>query len=327
MSVKNAFEFVDPLQVFADSLLEGNPQLLLSSEWDYIPFAYAQSLDDLANFVLIGTPASESGSALLIPLAGHELGHAVWRNRQLGGGAAATIQYKCEQLYAERERFEEFRKHNVDYDPTDMVKKEILADAIATSVEYAVSQAEEIFCDMMAYALFGESYPYAFSYILAPGSSRSNPKYPSYKTRVELLRTTAKSEGIVLPDFAALEFEERREFGDPRLRFIVRVAELSVASITDGLWEIVVNSINKGKIARPSVELSRTHLQSFKMGIPGSEPRCLGDIINAGWMYYREAQGEAAADKSLGGRVDHVNEMVLKTVEILEYRRRVASGS
>jgi hypothetical protein len=73
-NVRNAFELVDPLQAIATAALQGNPQLLLSSEWDYVPFAYPQSLEDLKSFVLIGLPASEAGSALLIPLAGHELG-------------------------------------------------------------------------------------------------------------------------------------------------------------------------------------------------------------------------------------------------------------
>ena len=32
------------------------------------------------------------------------------------------------------------------------------------------------------------------------------------------------------------------------------------------------------------------HLQEFRLGIPAHKPSCLGDIINAGWMYYKEAQ-------------------------------------
>jgi hypothetical protein len=70
-NVRNAFELLDPLQVISNSILEGRPQLLLSSEWDYVPFAYPQTLEDLKSFVLIGMPASETSSALLVPLAGH----------------------------------------------------------------------------------------------------------------------------------------------------------------------------------------------------------------------------------------------------------------
>src|SRR5262249_26060614 len=89
-NVRNAFEVLEPLQTIADAALQGTPQLLLSSEWDYVPFAYPQSLDDLKSFVLIGLPASEAGSALLLPLAAHELGHAVWRTLGIDGSAGTT---------------------------------------------------------------------------------------------------------------------------------------------------------------------------------------------------------------------------------------------
>jgi len=98
-NVRNAFELLEPLQTIADLALQGRPQLLLSSEWDYVPFAYPQSLDDLKSFVLIGLPASEAASALLLPLAGHELGHAVWRNLGIEGSAASTLQHQCDLLY------------------------------------------------------------------------------------------------------------------------------------------------------------------------------------------------------------------------------------
>jgi len=119
-NVRNAFELVDPLQTIADATLQGRPELLLSSEWDYVPFAYPQSLDDLKSFVLIGLPATEASSALLIPLAGHELGHAVWANRGIGGAAHVSIQQVCEELYSKKP--EDFKRHFPEYDPKDIIK-------------------------------------------------------------------------------------------------------------------------------------------------------------------------------------------------------------
>ena len=113
-------------------------------------------MEDLRSFVLIGLPASEAATALLVPLAGHELGHAVWRNRGIVGSAHATLQSRCEKLY--EQNMPEFRRHFPDYDPGDIVSKELLPEAIAESVELAVFQAEEVFCDLFAYAVFGESY-------------------------------------------------------------------------------------------------------------------------------------------------------------------------
>ncbi|WP_289465076.1 hypothetical protein, partial [Klebsiella pneumoniae] len=91
------------------------PQLLLSSEWDYVPFAYPQSLEDLRSFVLIGLPASEAATALLLPLAGHELGHAVWKNRGIEGSTHATLQTRCEGLF--NKDMGEFQKQFPDYNP------------------------------------------------------------------------------------------------------------------------------------------------------------------------------------------------------------------
>ena len=80
---RNAFEVHGPLLRLAGSILEPGvikkdfkTRLLLSSEWDYSPLlALYPALPD---FVLIGLPAPESANPLLLPLAGHELGHLVW---------------------------------------------------------------------------------------------------------------------------------------------------------------------------------------------------------------------------------------------------------
>jgi hypothetical protein len=115
-NVRNAFEMLQPLHAIAKAALQGNPQLILSSEWDYVPFAYPQSLDNLKSFILIGLPASEAASALLMPLAGHELGHPVWRNRGIGAGLQESLQSKCRTHYSAR--MPEFRRTFIDYRKT-----------------------------------------------------------------------------------------------------------------------------------------------------------------------------------------------------------------
>jgi hypothetical protein len=326
-NVRNAFELLDPLQIIANSILQGNAQLLLSSEWDYVPFAYPQSLEDLKSFVLIGMPASETSNALLVPLAGHELGHAVWRNRGLGGGAHATLQYKCEDLFKAQKNMEDFCKYFPEYKPNDIVGKEILLESIAGAVEDAVFQAEELFCDMFAYSLFGPSYVHAFTYILAPGSGRmSGTKYPSHKTRISVLKKIAEAEGDSVPDIDALRFSDEAPRSNPRERFLLRMTETSVAEVTDGLWNLVKDLITAGKVTRPNNALTNKHLKEFRLGIPASAPKSLGDIINAGWMLYRELQSDGITKDVMVRQVSDLNEMILKTVEVLEFRRRVESG-
>lgn len=323
-NVRNAFELLDPLQVLADATLQGKPQLLLSSEWDYVPFAYPQSLDDLKSFVLIGLPASEAASALLVPLAGHELGHAVWRNRGIEGGAHATLQYRCEELY--KRNFEEFKRQFPDYDANDIVYKELLPEAIAQSVEYAVFQAEELFCDLFAYAIFGEGYAYAFSYILAPGSGAGRrSKYPSYKTRISVLKDVATKEGNDLPDIKTLNFRDEVESTNPRERFLLKMAETSVSEVTNGLWSNVSQILADGKVRRPNPTYRSNHLKDFRNGIPAHQPVCLGDIINAGWVYCREVQSSREHPDKVSEKLDQLNEVLLKSIEVLEWNRRIAA--
>jgi hypothetical protein len=93
-----------------------------------------------------------------------------------------------------------------DYRPNDIVSRDILPSAIAESVEYGVRQAEEIFCDLFAYAIFGASYVHAFAYILAPGGGSRDPNYPSHAIRMSLVSQMATREGVTLPSSAELNF-------------------------------------------------------------------------------------------------------------------------
>ncbi len=324
-NVRNSFEFVDPIQSIANQALQGRPQVVLSSEWDFIPFAWPQSLEDLKSFVLIGLPASEASNALLIPLAGHELGHAVWRKRGIEGSAANTLSVHIEALY--HNKMLEFRRAYTDYDPADLTRRYILDDCKGQSVEFAACHAEEIFCDMFSYALFGESYLRAFAYILAPGrSSGQSDKYPTNKTRVSILSEIAQDDGVQLPTLQELGFRFVSESSTVSDRFVYRMAEEGVERIKPGLWAAVKDVIAQGKIIRPNPANVNRHYSEFCAGSPASNPMCLGDIINAGWRFYLDSDS-GLAQSELHEKVRGLNEMILKTVEILEYKRRIANGA
>lgn len=322
-NVRNSFELLEPLQTITDSVLQGKPQLLLSSEWEYVPFAYPQSLDDLKSFVLIGMPASEAASALLLPLAGHELGHAVWRNRGIGAGVLAALQERCKKKYDDK--IDDFRKHYPKYNQNDIEYRELFPESIAASVDIALFQSEELFCDMFAYAVFGESYVYAFSYILAPGSERNvNTKYPSNSTRLNIIHDIAIAEGVNIPNSESLEFRANKVDSARKDRFVYRISEEIVTEIVPRLWSIVVELITIGNILRPSITMRQKHLKEYQMGIPPSDPVSLGDIVNAGWHRYLQLIGERIPEADIAKKIDHLNEMILKTVEVLEFRHRTA---
>ncbi len=325
-NVRNTFELLEPFQVIAGDCLEGLPQVIISAEWDYVPFAYPQNIEDLQSFVLIGMPASEVNNSLLTPLAGHELGHAVWRNRSIGGAVNTTLQLRCEDLY--QSEMSEFKKLFPEYRADDLHRKEVLPEAIETSLNYANSQAEEIFCDMFAYALFGESYLYAFAYVLAPGNGRGpTPKYPTYATRIGTLESIAKTEGVVLPSLGMLGLSDDKHRGRPNDRFIIRMAERSVEHILPGLWSKVMEIIAKKKVCRPTASSAVKHLSEMRLGTPAHTPRCLGDITNAGWMHYIQHRESAKTHPELIEKSANLNELILKTIEVMEFRRRTVGGT
>ena len=94
-NVRNGFEVYGPLLQLARKVLGSSTSLILSSEWDYSPYTFF-GIYSLRNFILIGLPAPESANPLLLPLAGHELGHAIW-NLKLKEETRKQLQDAVEQ--------------------------------------------------------------------------------------------------------------------------------------------------------------------------------------------------------------------------------------
>lgn len=321
-NVRNAFEFLVPLQKLCADALQGVPKLLLSSEWDYIPFAYPQSLPELKSFVLIGMPASEASNALLIPLAGHELGHAVWRNRGVEGTVHSTIQLNVEGYF--HANMKEFTRL-FGYDEEDMYNKDILPDTIALVVDRAVYHAEEIFSDMFAFCVFGAAYLRAFAYILAPGSGQpASERHPASSDRIKILQNIAEIDGQDVPSADDLGIIVARHPSGGREKFIAAATKDAVDKVVKAVWEYITTIVTDAKIARPLPSAIAKHLTEFRSGIPSNDPRCLGDIINAGWLYLSEVRKEKGGPKSDQEKIDHLNELILKTVEVLEFRGRTS---
>jgi hypothetical protein len=285
-----------------------------------VPFAYPQSIENLRSFVLIGLPASEAASALLMPVAGHELGHAVWRNLGIGSSHQQSLQTLCRELYGLH--MDEFRQQFPDYREQDLVARNILEDAIAESSKYAGLQAEELFSDLFAYACFGASYLRAFAYLLAPGEGTSDGKYPTHATRINVLRNVGTNEGEELPTAAELQFKQTGRHGNPRNLFIVRMAEEAVARITDTLWKVVLEVVTKAKLVRPMRDQIDYHLANFRINVPSPSAKCVGNIIVAGWQRYDEIVANGGTSEKISGSLGELNEVLLKSIEVFEYRHR-----
>jgi len=197
-NVRNAFEAYSPLLRLAQSTLEPNSKLIVSSEWEYSPFVY-RPIGSLPGFVLIGLPAPESSNPLLVPLAGHELGHSVWVNRGLSQEFKERIEEGVlhELSTSRRKDYEEVFPHIQVEDPRD---GKSARTTLMLAYTWALLQTEEIFCDFFGLRLFAESYLYAFTYLISPGRAGSrSTNYPNIKQRVCYLGKAAEARGISVP--------------------------------------------------------------------------------------------------------------------------------
>jgi hypothetical protein len=92
---RNCFEAHFSFEEMASAIIGEPNRLILTSEWESSPFYIPSPPAALSDFVIIGIPAFASRDSLLLPLAAHELSHAVWRakKRKLAGlfGPKSTL--------------------------------------------------------------------------------------------------------------------------------------------------------------------------------------------------------------------------------------------
>jgi hypothetical protein len=101
------------------------------------------------------------------------------------------------------------------------------------------------------------------------------------------------------------------------------MAEATVADIVDDLWGFVLTIVERAPLTRPRAEQADLHAQSLRVGIPSPKVECVGDVINAGWHRYDDIVENGKTAKEVSGELSQLNEILLKTIEVLEFRKRV----
>lgn len=340
-NARNAFEIFDPLKRIANTLLGGRVELVLSSEWYYVPFAYPFSVTELPDAVFIGLPAVESSNALYLPLAGHELGHALWRRR------------RC-KLQWRKQIDEELRKVAQKLLPVDIndnqtpkaeaqVKGQSEAveetdDGVAQAGKLPVAiqeekkrteklinlQAEELFSDYVGLLLFGPAYLRAFFYALVPGTGENRSlEYPSLAARTRYLIDAAESLKISaeLPSELMLP---RETLGAEALSWAT-VPDLVIENLSKPLFGYA-RSLVPDVLHYLDDSLTPNIAEEFDLKRPSNQARSLPEVVNAAWRVV-DLRTDKHKDITEMGSLSWLDEVAFKTIEVIEYRTRTLAAS
>lgn len=323
-NVRNAFEVHGPLLRMARRLLSNDTKLLLSSEWDYSPYTY-RPIASLRHFVLIGLPATESSNPLVLPLAGHELGHSIWKENNLE--SEITIRIRESVLTTIRnEKWAEFKAlfPGTSDTPERLGSNVFDQPAISTPAAWASYQAQESFCDFLGLKLFGTSYLFAFAYLLAPGTRARVAYYPSFPTRLANLKRAAECFTVSVPegfDQMAWVYTAPVDWGE-RDRFLVALADAALRDSIDAVIDLAESEVLDLGVVLPTDAEAREIVDSyFSMAVPCQGKKGLADILNAAWLL--QADESLWMDPpSVTDKKGALRDVVLKSIEILEFEER-----
>ena len=320
-NVRNAFEAYPPLLRLARRLLGADTQLILSSEWDFIPVIY-HSIRALPKYVLIGFPAPESSNPLLIPLAGHELGHSVWKSpenqpiresfdEKINNGIVheiiTTWWAEYESIYSK----EGFTRTDVEQGHKETYKTWALAYA------WAFRQVEEMFCDFFGLRLFAESFMNAFAYLTSPGvqEKRFPPFYPERKLRLSHLADAARAKDINVPPGFETGYVGEAQHPDRLMRMLMGLADAVSSSLVGDLIKLAWQIADHKEIPqRDQSQVLEITVEFDSKIVPITRPATLVDLLNAGWKCHQK--------KNLFPNIPHVREEAISREDKYTRSRR-----
>lgn len=313
-NVRNAFEVHFPLKRLIQRVIGEEAKLIMSSEWNFVPFTWPMNLDVLGDFVLVGGPAPESGNVLIIPLAGHEIGHSAWRQADIALKITPRLIAAIAQAIANRP------------DDRDRLTLQLARDGHDLSwLEHqcfasAAKQLEEIFCDMFALYVFGPSFAFAYEYFLAPGKSNRSVTYPSSLNRVRYLLDGVRELKFAVDDDLFANWQ------DSSLRVGIAGDILLFADDAVEAMFPVVRDLAFDILKRSSVPMCRDAAVdrvrgALTIGIPDGDGATLAEIVTAGWLHLRGKGGLSTETDQ--PELGMLNELMLKSVEVSEYRLRL----
>jgi len=175
----------------------------------------------------------------------------------------------------------------------------------------------------MGLRLFGEGYLHSFEYLIAPftGEMRSRD-YPDMRTRAEFLERAAIKFSISVPEGYVQNFEDSSEMPDPTDEFILQASDAATRASVDYILSLTQTISDDPEFRSLSDEKACACLGCIKIGMPAEHIDYIGDIINGGWAAYRDETIIPANAIGERRRVDVLNELLLKTIEVSEFEAR-----
>ena len=319
-NVRNAFEIYGPVLQLARQTLGSATKLVISSEWKYSPFMYG-GVKHLPGFVFIGLPAPESANPFLVPLAGHELGHSLWAKNIVADPAIYSdyIKRVTDKITADiRQDPDEYVKVFKDVDLARLETDLIAWQTWQPALHWGLSQMEECFCDFVGLRLFGKSYLYALSYLLSPMHSGQRPlEYPNTRRRISYLKQAASRYLVELPLNYEPLFEDLSPLVDLRQRYLVGLADAAADTLIPTLIGKVHDLCTAAGVPNEDSAIINTIHEAFRFVTPGTNARCLADIVNAAWNAFHD-ETLWSGMKHLNNRDATLKELVLKSIEVFE---------
>ncbi|MFN7967150.1 MAG: hypothetical protein U0V87_15815 [Acidobacteriota bacterium] len=320
-SIRNAFEIYGPILRLTRSALGSDKRLILSSEWEYSPFTYV-GIQELPEYLLIGLPAPESANPLLLPIAGHELGHSVWRKSLQGKELTQKVQSALVDALS-TQYWSEFSRLFDVADPTRLTSDLFVWNYWQPSFEFAKRQLEELFCDAFGIRLFGSAFGHAFAYLLSPnvGGSTRSPHYPNMKRRAKYVVEASGFYGCEHDQMFVDRFEDLPEpfsIGS-REHLLLTVADQVVQDFVVDARVAASECADSASLPMPnSDEAKRLALLFRTKMIPGSDSLSLEAILNAGWLTYHDDDLWNSRPE-IENRDHLLTEILLKSIEVLEF--------
>jgi hypothetical protein len=329
-NVRNSFEIHGPVLDLAKQLLSDNDaKLIISFEWNYIPFTYPQNHPHLPSFVVIGLPASEASNALVLPVIGHELGHSLWLrdkcrdhfepeiNQAIIRAIKGPLQTDYERLFRGALGISASQCDDYQYLWT-------WEDA----ANNCFRQIEEIFSDFVGLRLFGISYLDSFEYLLSPAlSTERDPQYPADVLRARYLEDNSERVGVKIEGNYKNRFTHQSSPFHPKrnAHFQMILADAASETLVNSVADHVADLCGKRSVLPPDTSETKKILENFLQSVPAERTTGLGPILNAGWSAFKDPQ--FMDEYSDLDRMKTINELILKSVEIYEIERMTGHGS